>query len=54
MNLEKEVLELIKDMNDPRVDGWVSEGIRLYLFNIKKLIEGALDQGNVPEGIYKN
>lgn len=54
MNLEKEVLELIKEMNDPRVDGWVSEGIRFYLLNIQRLIEGALNHGEVPEGVYKN
>lgn len=47
MNLEQQILDLIREMRNPRNDGWMQEGIRLDLINLQRLIEGALNNVDI-------
>jgi hypothetical protein len=39
---EHQIILLIQEMNDPKNDGWVTEGARRQLEQLKKMIDEAL------------
>lgn len=43
-SLKKEVLDCVKEMNDFRNDGWLTERYRNFLKEIKEIVDKSLEK----------
>lgn len=43
-DLKREISECAKEMNDFRNDGWLTEGYKTFLKEVKKIVDKALEK----------